>query len=161
MRIAVVTVSDRSYNGFRADITGPELIAFISSNTKDIAEYHLISDDRDMITAKLIELSDAGVELVLTCGGTGFAERDNTPEATRSVIDKEAPGIMEYIRYKNYANNPNSYYSRGVAGIRGKTIIINLPGSPGGAKDSYQIIMDYIRHPVDLAGGFIRDCKKA
>ncbi|HPO49388.1 MAG TPA: MogA/MoaB family molybdenum cofactor biosynthesis protein [Spirochaetota bacterium] len=158
MEIAVVIVSDRSSRGERDDITGPELIDYLKSDGISQVIYRLVPDDKEAIKKNLNELIAMKINLILTSGGTGFAKRDLTPEATREVIEKEAPGIAEFIRIENYKNSKNSFLSRGVCGIKNETIILNLPGSPKGALESYKIVEKLIPHCVSLINGSISDC---
>jgi molybdopterin adenylyltransferase len=157
-KIVVITVSDRSYAGERKDVTGPELINYLKDKT-DLIEYKLIPDDMDMIKGELIKYSKIEkADLILTCGGTGFSKKDITPESTLEIIEREAPGIMEYIRSENAKKSPRSYLSRGICGIIGETIIINLPGSPDGAVCSYKIAEPLLSHCIELLKGEIKDC---
>jgi molybdenum cofactor synthesis domain-containing protein len=118
----------------------------------DVAR-RVVSDDAPLIAGAIEELADSGVLLVLTTGGTGFAPRDVTPEATRSVIDREAPGLAEAIRADAIARTPHALLSRGAAGLRGGTLIVNLPGSPGGCRDGFAVIRPALRHGIELAAG--------
>lgn len=159
MEIALIIVSDRSYNGEREDRTGPLLQDYLKSRGGKV-EYLLLPDDKEMIKEGLLRFSRAGKELILTSGGTGFAPRDLTPEATKEVLEREAPGLSELIRYKNAANSKNSYLSRGVCGTIGRSVIINLPGSPGGALDCYKIVEELLNHACSLLQGEVKDCAK-
>jgi len=162
LTIAVVIVSDRSSRGERKDLTGPKLIDYLQS--KNIYEnpilYKVIPDEKEIIKNTLLEYAKDRVNIVLTSGGTGFAKRDVTPEATKEVIEKEAPGIAEFIRIENYKNSKNSFLSRGVCGIINETIIVNLPGSPNGALDSFKIVENLLPHCVSLVCGLVKDCAK-
>lgn len=113
----------------------------------------VVSDDLPLIADALTQLADSGALLIVTTGGTGFAPRDVTPEATRSVIDREAPGLAEAIRADALARTPHALLSRGVAGLRGATLIVNLPGSPGGCRDGFAVIRPALRHGLELAAG--------
>ncbi|HOL56061.1 MAG TPA: MogA/MoaB family molybdenum cofactor biosynthesis protein [Spirochaetota bacterium] len=158
MEIAVITVSDRSYNGIREDKTGPILIEYLESKGNKVF-YELVPDDIRLIKKVLTKFIKKSIPLILTNGGTGFAKRDVTPEATKKVIKKEAPGIMEYIRMENSKNSINSYLSRGICGIKNKTIILNLPGSPQGALQCYKIVEQLIEHGINLINENIKDCQ--
>ena len=116
-------------------------------------ERRIVSDDADLIASAMRELADSGVAVVLTTGGTGFAPRDVTPEATRSVVEREAPGLAEAIRTDAIARTPHALLSRGIAGLRGATLIVNLPGSPGGCRDGFAVIQPALRHGLELAAG--------
>jgi molybdenum cofactor synthesis domain-containing protein len=113
----------------------------------------LLSDDEDAIAAMLESLSGDGAALVLTVGGTGLGPRDRTPEATRRVIDREAPGLAEAMRFRGAERNPYAWLSRGVAGLRGTTLIVNLPGSRRGAEESLSSILELVRHGLEIAAG--------
>lgn len=113
----------------------------------------LVPDDEDIIAGKLERLSEQGAALILTVGGTGLGPRDRTPEATRKVIDREAPGLAEAMRSLGAANNPFAWLSRGVAGLRGSTLIVNLPGSQRGAEESLAAILSLLAHGIEIAGG--------
>lgn len=113
----------------------------------------VVPDERDQIARAIGELADAGVAVVLTTGGTGFAPRDVTPEATRAVIEREAPGIAEAIRMDALARTPHALLSRGIAGLRGPTLVVNLPGSPGGCRDGFAVLRPALAHGLELAAG--------
>jgi molybdopterin adenylyltransferase len=158
---AVVTVSDRSSRGERDDATGPAMLdAVVESGIASTTHYRLVADDIQMIETTLRKLAvDHGVSLILTCGGTGCSATDSTPEATRKVVTKEIPGLAELMRQKNSINHPNSWLSRGICGIYNNTIICNLPGSPGGAVESFHILAPLLPHALKLAGGSLSDCR--
>ncbi len=152
MRAAVVTVSDGVSAGVREDSSGDVLETLLAGEGFDV-ERSIVPDDADVIAEAIRTLGDAGVSLVLTTGGTGFAPRDVTPEATRTVIDREAPGIAEAIRADALARTPHALLSRGIAGIRGATLVVNLPGSPGGCRDGFEVVRPALRHGLELAAG--------
>ena len=154
MRLAVLTISDRCSQGLLEDTAGPAVIRILEQEWQQ-AEIlaRTLADDEDAIAQELEELSNAGTALVLTVGGTGLGPRDRTPEATRRVIDREAPGIAEAIRSLGAAHNPYAWLSRGVSGLKGATLIINLPGSLRGAEQSLTLILHLVRHGLETAAG--------
>lgn len=152
MNAAVLTVSDGVKAGVREDTSGDTLEQLLCDEGFEVAR-RVVSDDAPLIATAIEELADAGALLVLTTGGTGFAPRDVTPEATRSVVDREAPGLAEAIRADAMARTPHALLSRGVAGLRGRTLVVNLPGSPGGCRDGFAVIKPALRHGLELAGG--------
>ena len=152
MRAAVLTVSDGVHAGIREDVSGDELERLLREEGFDVTR-RVVADERASIAASIMELVDDGALLVLTTGGTGFAPRDVTPEATRGVIDREAQGIAEAIRADALARTPHALLSRGVAGLRGGTLVVNLPGSPGGCRDGFAVIRPALRHGLELAAG--------
>jgi molybdenum cofactor synthesis domain-containing protein len=159
LKITVVTISDRSYYQEREDLTGPQLFRYLGENADYEIQYRLIDDDLNRITELLIHLTDLHQQdLVLTCGGTGFAMRDVTPEATRRVIQKEAPGIMEMIRFENAKFHSRSWLSRGICGIRNRTVILNLPGSPEGSLSNFKIFEHYMGHIFELLNSEKLNC---
>lgn len=146
-----MTISDRSSAGERVDVSGPALERVIVEQGWTIAQSLVIPDEMDIIRKTLIEWVDkGGIDLILTTGGTGFTPRDVTPEATLSVIEKNAPGIAEAIRAQSLLITPHAMLSRVVAGIRHATLIINLPGSPKGAVESLRIVLPVLPHAVEL-----------
>ncbi len=148
---SVLTISDRSYNGIRQDLSGPKIIELLTGNNFEIVNYGIVPDEISMIANKLSEWIDQEKSmLIFTTGGTGFAPRDNTPEATKKIIEKETPGISEYIRNKSIEKTPHAILSRGVSGISNKTLIINLPGSPKAACESIEFILNIIPHAIAL-----------
>jgi molybdenum cofactor synthesis domain-containing protein len=154
MLLAVVTISDRCSQGLLEDTAGPAAVALLRQQWPD-AEIAtaLLPDDEDAIVGKLGEICAQGAALVVTAGGTGMGPRDRTPEATRRVIDREAPGLAEAMRSLGAASNPYAWLSRGVAGLKGKTLIVNLPGSRRGAEESLGSILALLRHGMDVADG--------
>ncbi|HEY6849568.1 MAG TPA: MogA/MoaB family molybdenum cofactor biosynthesis protein [Terracidiphilus sp.] len=154
MRLAVLTISDRCSQGLLEDTAGPAVIRILEQEWQQ-AEIlaRTLADDEDAIAAELEELSNAGTALVLTVGGTGLGPRDRTPEATRRVIDREAPGLAEAIRSQGAARNPYAWLSRGVSGLKGATLIINLPGSLRGAEQSLTSILPLVRHGLETVAG--------
>jgi molybdenum cofactor synthesis domain-containing protein len=153
-KVAILTISDRCSRGEREDLSGKVIHELIKNLPLNIVKYEIIPDEAGSIRAKLIDYSDElKVDLVLTDGGTGFTPRDVTPEATRAVIDKEVPGIPEAMRGECFKSSPRAILSRAVAGIRGRTLIINFPGSPKAVKESLEVIMDIIVHALDMIAG--------
>ena len=151
MKAAVLTVSDGVHHGTREDLSGDTLDALLRAEGFEVAR-RVVPDEREEIAAAIGDLA-ARASLVLTTGGTGFTPRDVTPEATRAVIDREAPGIAEAIRADALAKTPHALLSRGVAGLRGPTLVVNLPGSPGGCRDGFAVILPALVHGLELAAG--------
>ena len=153
MNAAVLTVSDGVHAGVREDSSGDVLGELLRADGYDVARV-VVPDDAAEISAAIRELVDgSGTLLVLTTGGTGFAPRDVTPEATRSVLEREAPGLAEAIRADAMTRTPHALLSRGVAGLRGRALVVNLPGSPGGCRDGFAVIQPALRHGLELAAG--------
>lgn len=151
LRAAIVTVSDRSAAGEREDLSGPALADAVAAAGGEVAERGVVPDDRARIANELRRLADdARMPLVLTTGGTGFAPRDVTPEATREVIEKEAPGLSEHARAATLEKTRFAILSRGIAGIRGNTLIINLPGSPKGAVETFEALAPVLPHALKV-----------
>jgi molybdopterin adenylyltransferase len=151
VKAAVLTVSDGVHEGSRSDESGETLARLLRDEGYDV-ERRVVPDERDAIEAELASLAERS-RLVLTTGGTGFAPRDVTPEATRAVIDREAPGIAEAIRADAIARTPHALLSRGLAGLRGTTLVVNLPGSPGGCRDGFAVLRPALGHGLELAAG--------
>ncbi len=150
---AVVTVSDGVSAGVRDDASGRAVVALLEANGFDVIRHEVVPDERDRIASLLAELADAGAALVATTGGTGLGPRDVTPEATRDVIDREAPGLAEEMRASGRASTPFAALSRGVAGSRGAGLILNLPGSERGATESLAALLPVLPHALDLLAG--------
>lgn len=153
-RVAVITLSDRSYSGEREDLSGPAIREYLREHGWGDAEYLLLPDDRAFLEDALIELSDIKkVDLVLTTGGTGFAPRDITPEATEAVKTRSVPGISEAIRAYSLTRTKHAMLSRGVSVIRNSTLIINLPGSPRAVREAMDVIIEALPHGLGLLRG--------
>jgi molybdenum cofactor synthesis domain-containing protein len=154
MRAAIVTISTSKANGQGSDEGGPALAEFARGLGAEIGTTELIPDDRELIESRLRYLADeSGCELVLTTGGTGFAPTDVTPEATRAVIEREAPGIAEAMRAASRPHTQNWMLSRAVAGIRGRTLIVNFPGSPKSIRETAAALAPALPHALALLAG--------
>ena len=154
MRVAILTVSDSVVKGTREDLSGKAISDWCASRSYEVAESLRVTDETSGIAPVLCRWCDSsGVDLVLTTGGTGLSSRDVTPEATLAVIQREAPGICELLRASSFEKFPRAALSRGVAGVRGSTLIVNLPGSPGGVKDSLSVLESIVDHAVDVVRG--------
>lgn len=158
--VAIITLSDKGYEGQREDLTGPKIKEYIEENNRyNVVSYRLLKDDSQMLQEELIKICDNEIaDLILTNGGTGFSKRDITPEATKLIIEKEIPGISEYMRMKSSEITKKAILSRGVSGIRKNSLIINLPGSPKGAIENLSFVMDTLDHGIDILKGQATEC---
>jgi molybdenum cofactor synthesis domain-containing protein len=151
IRVVAITVSDRCSRGEQEDVSGPALVEILKESGANVIAVEIVSDDLEPLIEKLRDYTDrSDVNLIVTTGGTGFSPRDNTPEATRAVIEKEAPGLAEAMRVEGARKTPLAILSRGVCGIRSGTLIINLPGSPKGVRESFDVIRPVLGHAVAL-----------
>jgi molybdenum cofactor synthesis domain-containing protein len=151
IRFGILTLSDRSARGERADASGPALADLVRAQNWLVIKQALLPDDESAIRTELMTWADSGeVDVILTTGGTGFSPRDVTPEATRAIIQREAPGLAEAMRSASLTKTSHAMLSRSVAGIRGRTLIINLPGSPKGALENLQVVIPVLEHAIQL-----------
>lgn len=154
LRLAILTISDAGSRGERNDASGDLIAAWGKERGYTLAERTLVPDETGSIAGILATWADGDrADLILTTGGTGLTERDVTPEATRAVLEKEAPGIAEALRMSAFPRFPRSALSRGVAGVRAKSLIVNLPGSPGGVRDGLGVLTELVEHAVELVRG--------
>ena len=160
---AVITVSDKGFRGEREDTSGPALCAIAEEYGLEVAYRAIVPDEAEDIRREIVKCADElKIELILTTGGTGFSPRDITPEATRTVLERETPGIPEAMRAASMRITPRGCLSRGVAGIRGRSLIVNLPGSEKAAKENILSVMDALMHGLDmLASSGSADCAEA
>lgn len=151
LRVGILTLSDRSARGERDDASGPALDRLVEAQGWSVVKQAILPDDEPAIRGLLASWADAGeLDVILTTGGTGFSPRDVTPEATRAVIDREAPGLAEAMRAASLRITPHAMLSRIVTGIRKRTLILNLPGSPKGAMENLQVVLPVLPHAVQL-----------
>ena len=158
---AVLTVSDRSFHGQRPDEGGPLVAELLKNAGYEVVFTSIVPDEQTMIEAELCRIADdMDVQLLVTTGGTGFAPRDVTPEATLAVCDRMAPGIPEAMRYASLQITPRAMLSRAQAGLRGGTLIVNLPGSPKAAKENLEAVLPALSHGLEMLSGKSADCAK-
>ncbi len=152
--VAIVTISDGVARGTRVDASGDAIAAWAAAHSYVVVQRTVVSDETPAIVRALLECCDRlHADVVLTTGGTGLTQRDVTPEATRAVIEREAPGIAEAMRARGAANTPGSWLSRGIAGARGRSLIVNCPGSTGGVQDGLNVLDSLVQHAVQLLRG--------
>lgn len=160
MKIGILTVSDKGARGEREDRSGPAIREIMEGLGAEIVHAKIVPDEQDEIRAALIDWSDEGLDLILTTGGTGFSPRDWTPEATKTVIDRETPGIPEAMRRAGMEKTPTAMLSRAAAGIRKRTLIVNLPGSEKAVRESLEAILPALPHGVEVLKGTASECAK-
>ena len=162
IKAGIITASDRAARGEREDRSGLLLKSLLEELPAEVIAYQVLPDEPEVLKRTLRHIADRlSCDLILTTGGTGLGPRDHTPEATRSVIEKEIPGIPEAIRQASLKHTRFAMLSRMVAGIRGKTLIINLPGSPEAVQDAFEILKPILSHAVELLQGTVTDCREA
>jgi molybdopterin adenylyltransferase len=158
INIGILTISDKGSRGQRQDKSGDVIRKIVSQINSVIAKYEIVPDEMDIIAAKLTEWADGGeVDVILTTGGTGLGQRDVTPEATLSVIDKEVPGFAEAMRSRSLEKTPMAVLSRAVAGLRGHCLIINLPGSPKAVQECLEVVLPAVPHAVEIIKGEVTE----
>jgi molybdenum cofactor synthesis domain-containing protein len=157
-RVAIVTVSDKGARGEREDLSGRAIKEMLEAGNWQVEQTLIVSDDPGAISGALLDLVGAQIDLILTTGGTGLGPRDNTPEATLSIINREVPGFAEAMRMETMKTSPRAVLSRAVAGIRGKTLIINLPGSPKGVRECLAVILPVLEHGLAILTGRTGEC---
>lgn len=161
IKTGILTVSDKGSRGERVDGTGPAIRAKLEGNGYTIEYYNMVPDEKDLIAKEIIHMcDDLKLDLVLTNGGTGFSQRDVTPEATMMVIERQVPGIAEAMRMSSLKITPKAMLSRAASGIRGKSLVINLPGSPKGAVENLEVIMPALPHGIDILTGVGGECAR-
>lgn len=158
IRVGIITASDRGARGETEDISGKIIGEMIKSISGEVIQSKIVPDDIDVLKNTMIQMCDDNLDLVLTTGGTGLSPQDKTPEATLDVIEKEVPGIPEAMRIKSLEKTPHAMITRARAGIRGKTLIINLPGSPKAVRENLEIVLPALPHAIELIKGKVRDC---
>jgi molybdopterin adenylyltransferase len=157
---SILTVSDRGSAGLREDSSGAAIREILAATGIGFVDYVMVPDERDVISAALIRLCGRGVNLILTTGGTGLAPRDVTPEATLDVIERQVPGIPEAMRAQTLAITPRAMLSRAVAGVRGRCLIINLPGSPKAVRECLEVLLPVLDHALQTLRGSSGDCAR-
>ena len=158
-KVGVITVSDKGSKGEREDQGGPLIQQIVREKGWEVKASVIIPDEQKMIEQKMIEYADElGIDIIITTGGTGFSIRDVTPEATLAVVERTAPGLAEAMRLESLKVTPMAMLSRAVAGIRGKTIIINLPGSPKGVRECLNVVLPALQHGIEIFHGITGEC---
>jgi molybdenum cofactor synthesis domain-containing protein len=159
IKAVVITVSDRGARGQREDASGPAIARMLEAEGMDIIGRRIIPDEKEIIRQMLLEWCNGGdADLILTTGGTGVSPRDVTPDATREVIDREIPGMAEAMRHQSVTVTPHAMISRALVGIRGRTLIINLPGSPKGATENLSVLIPALTHAIEKIKGDETEC---
>lgn len=157
--VGILTMSDKGARGEREDLSGEEIKKLVAEIPAEVKAYEVIPDEKYLIKDKLIEYADElSLDIIITTGGTGVSPRDVTPDATLEVIDKEIPGMAEVMRFESLKKTPRAMISRAVVGLRGRTLIINLPGSPKGARENLSAILPAISHAVEKIKGDPTEC---
>ena len=160
-KAGIITASDKGYMGEREDLSGPVAAELLTAAGFHVEHYKVLPDEADQIRNELIHMCDViGLDLVITTGGTGFSPRDVTPEATMEVIERQTPGIAEALRMNSLMITPKGMLSRGVSGIRGKSLIINLPGSPKSVRESLEYILNPVQHGLSILLGVDSECAR-
>lgn len=158
-KVGIITASDKGSRGEREDVSGMVIKEMIEQEGYQVEDYQILPDDRETLSKAMIKMSDDNnIQLILTTGGTGFSKRDWTPEATKDIIHREAPGIAEGMRYHSLQITPRAMLSRGIAGIRGETLIINLPGSPKAVKENLEFVLPSLKHGLEILLGEASEC---
>lgn len=159
IRVAVLTVSTRSSRGEREDTSGPAVCELVKQHLGEVVCYKVLDDKQEEIESELKKICDnSEADIIFTLGGTGLAPSDVTPEATEGVIERTVPGISETIRFKSMEKTQRAMLSRGISGVRGKTLIINMPGSEKAVRESFEIVQSVLPHAVELIQGEVKDC---
>ena len=159
--VGIITSSDKGYVGEREDKSGAVIEEIVNEKGFKVVKKVVLPDEKDLLEKEMINMCDElKVNLLLTTGGTGFSKRDVTPEATKSVIEREAPGIVEAIRYYSLQITKRAMLSRAVSGIRKDTLIINLPGSPKACKEALDFVLDDVKHGIEILLGEAKDCAR-
>lgn len=160
LKVGILTASDRSHRGERPDKSGLILKTLTGDLPGEVLLYCVLPDEKALIQKMLVHMADqTHCDLILTTGGTGLAPRDVTPEATREILDREVPGIAEALRAAGMKRKPMAMLSRGLAGVRGKCLIINLPGSPTAVQESFEVLRPVLTHAIELLQGEVTDCQ--
>jgi len=162
LNFGILTISDKGWRGQRYDESGQTVSERLSSQDSCVAKYEVVPDEKDVIASKLTEWADEGsIDVILTTGGTGLGPRDVTPEATLAVVDRVVPGLTEAMRAETFSKTPFAILSRAVAGIRGRCLIINLPGSPKAVQECLEVVLPVIPHAVEIIKGEVTEHKAA
>lgn len=159
IKVGILTISDKGSRGEREDLSGKVIEEIVKKINGKVKYYQIIPDEKDIIQEELIKAVDKlHLDLILTTGGTGLGKRDVTPEATLAIIEKEVPGISEIIRSESFKKTNRAILSRGMAGVRKESLIINLPGSPKGVRESLEIVLEALPHGIEILKGWAAEC---